>query len=159
MRDGSAKLICTQASAAGLDTVELRRRGIHFRVAPGRPRAAGRGKAAPSGATCRADRAWLAQISYADLQCACAWGLSSAGRAVALQASGHRFDPDRLHHAPSGTNLAMKTRDPRAQPAVRTVTVHFDIVNGFLKSMPWRYRASSSFCWGSSDITTKQEGT
>ena len=25
-------------------------------------------------------------------------GLSSAGRAVALQASGHRFDPDRLHH-------------------------------------------------------------
>lgn len=24
-------------------------------------------------------------------------GLSSAGRAVALQASGHRFDPDRLH--------------------------------------------------------------
>jgi hypothetical protein len=26
------------------------------------------------------------------------WGLSSAGRAVALQASGRRFDPDRLHH-------------------------------------------------------------
>ena len=26
-------------------------------------------------------------------------GLSSAGRAVALQASGHRFDPDRLHHS------------------------------------------------------------
>ena len=25
------------------------------------------------------------------------WGLSSAGRAVALQASGRRFDPDRLH--------------------------------------------------------------
>src|SRR3546814_11784709 len=25
-------------------------------------------------------------------------GVSSAGRAVALQASGHRFDPDRLHH-------------------------------------------------------------
>ena len=25
-------------------------------------------------------------------------GLSSAGRAVALQASGRRFDPDRLHH-------------------------------------------------------------
>ena len=25
------------------------------------------------------------------------WGLSSDGRAVALQASGHRFDPDRLH--------------------------------------------------------------
>ena len=28
-------------------------------------------------------------------------GLSSAGRAVALQASGRRFDPDRLHHRPS----------------------------------------------------------
>ena len=26
-------------------------------------------------------------------------GLSSAGRAVALQASGHRFDPDRLHQS------------------------------------------------------------
>src|SRR3546814_6847084 len=25
-------------------------------------------------------------------------GLSSAGRAPALQAGGHRFDPDRLHH-------------------------------------------------------------
>lgn len=25
------------------------------------------------------------------------WGLSSAGRAPALQAGGHRFDPDRLH--------------------------------------------------------------
>ena len=26
-------------------------------------------------------------------------GLSSAGRASALQAEGHRFDPDRLHHS------------------------------------------------------------
>ena len=26
------------------------------------------------------------------------WGLSSAGRAPALQAGGRRFDPDRLHH-------------------------------------------------------------
>ena len=26
------------------------------------------------------------------------WGRSSAGRAGALQASGRRFDPDRLHH-------------------------------------------------------------
>jgi hypothetical protein len=26
------------------------------------------------------------------------WGRSSAGRAPALQAGGHRFDPDRLHH-------------------------------------------------------------
>ena len=28
-----------------------------------------------------------------------AWGHSSAGRAVALQASGRRFDPDWLHHS------------------------------------------------------------
>ena len=27
-----------------------------------------------------------------------AWGFSSAGRAPALQAGGHRFDPDKLHH-------------------------------------------------------------
>ena len=26
------------------------------------------------------------------------WGYSSAGRAPALQAGGHRFDPDYLHH-------------------------------------------------------------
>ena len=25
------------------------------------------------------------------------WGVSSAGRASALQAEGHRFDPDTLH--------------------------------------------------------------
>ena len=30
------------------------------------------------------------------------WGLSSAGRASALQAEGHRFDPDRLHHSVPG---------------------------------------------------------
>jgi hypothetical protein len=29
----------------------------------------------------------------------CAWGFSSAGRAVALQASGRRFDPDKLHQS------------------------------------------------------------
>ena len=27
------------------------------------------------------------------------WGCSSAGRAPALQAGGHRFDPVHLHHA------------------------------------------------------------
>ena len=26
------------------------------------------------------------------------WGVSSAGRAPALHAGGHRFDPDTLHH-------------------------------------------------------------
>ena len=28
------------------------------------------------------------------------WGISSVGRAPALQAGGHRFDPVCLHHAP-----------------------------------------------------------
>ena len=43
-------------------------------------------------------------------------GLSSVGRAVALQASGRRFDPDRLHHfRPCGVEMVdifpeMKTR-------------------------------------------------
>jgi hypothetical protein len=35
--------------------------------------------------------------------CGLVGGLSSAGRAPALQAGGHRFDPDRLHHATSAT--------------------------------------------------------
>ena len=30
------------------------------------------------------------------------WGYSSAGRAVALQAKGHRFDPVYLHHFNAG---------------------------------------------------------
>ncbi len=34
------------------------------------------------------------------------WGRSSAGRAPALQAGGHRFDPDRLHQAGVSTRLA-----------------------------------------------------
>ena len=52
-----------------------------------------------------------------------------------MQASGHRFDPDRLHQV----FPEMKRNEIRSLAAVRTVTVHFDIVNGFLKSMPWRY--------------------
>ena len=34
------------------------------------------------------------------------WGLSSAGRASALQAEGHRFDPDRLHQMKVATEVA-----------------------------------------------------
>jgi hypothetical protein len=37
-------------------------------------------------------------------------GLSSAGRAPALQAGGHRFDPDRLHQ-PLSRNEDQKFRD------------------------------------------------
>jgi len=63
-------------------------------------------------------------------------GLSSAGRAPALQAGGHRFDPDRLHqfrmdrHTPE-----MKTTDPaRSNPGSGNCGICplFDIVNGFL---------------------------
>ena len=32
------------------------------------------------------------------------WGCSSAGRAPALQAGGHRFDPVHLHQGPKGSN-------------------------------------------------------
>lgn len=59
-------------------------------------------------------------------------GLSSAGRAPALQAGGHRFDPDRLHHFDTPE---MKTTYSGAD----TVRIgcagqdglFFDIVNGF----------------------------
>ena len=33
------------------------------------------------------------------------WGRSSVGRAPALQAGGHRFDPDRLHHVNQSTGI------------------------------------------------------
>jgi hypothetical protein len=38
------------------------------------------------------------------------WGRSSAGRAPALQAGGHRFDPDRLHHPRLSSNEAKRHR-------------------------------------------------
>ena len=57
-------------------------------------------------------------------------GLSSAGRAPALQAGGHRFDPDRLHH------VSIEDEDTpfcvglwSIQPA--GFARFFDIVNGF----------------------------
>ncbi len=57
-------------------------------------------------------------------------GLSSAGRAPALQAGGHRFDPDRLHQ-PSSPKV--KTSVSRAfwLADLDRVAVLFDIVNGF----------------------------
>ena len=72
-------------------------------------------------------------------------GLSSAGRAVALQASGHRFDPDRLHQASHGAPTkypGMKQRNCCALSAWHVAVYEpqsvFDIVNGFFKSMPYR---------------------
>ena len=36
------------------------------------------------------------------------WGVSSAGRAPALQAGGHRFDPGTLHHFKELTEVPVK---------------------------------------------------
>ena len=41
------------------------------------------------------DRATPYDAAYRNLD---KWGISSAGRAPALQAGGRRFDPDILHH-------------------------------------------------------------
>src|SRR5947209_1250101 len=43
-----------------------------------------------------AGRSWMMILALVGL--GPIWGRSSAGRAPALQAGGHRFDPDRLHH-------------------------------------------------------------
>ena len=63
-------------------------------------------------------------------------GLSSVGRAVALQASGHRFDPDRLHHFHSlSVEMVVKfSRDEDTSSASADlwgICPLFDIVNGF----------------------------
>ena len=83
-----------------------------------------------------------------------------------MQASGHRFDPDRLHHraddearsiAAAHVGQRLTTRLGRGGDTLTIFpgmkrngspqqcgdrgreTPRFDIVNGFLKSMPWRY--------------------
>ena len=38
------------------------------------------------------------------------WALSSAGRASALQAEGHRFEPYSAHHIPYGKKLPEKCK-------------------------------------------------
>ena len=65
-----------------------------------------------------------------------------------MQASGHRFDPDRLHHAFSDAKracdasiyLEMKRTEilvvDTGWDGVRAPLPIFDIVNGFFKSMP-----------------------
>ena len=72
------------------------------------PHAVSRGKAAPYGEHCRAGRArcWPARHGRVRKR---ARGLSSVGRAVALQASGQRFDPVRLHHLCSSSGCASVT--------------------------------------------------
>ena len=68
-------------------------------------------------------------------------GLSSAGRAPALQAGGHRFDPDRLHQASAlamfryrADNSYSRDEDTNfaGLPAIMAGFARFfDIVNGF----------------------------
>ena len=82
-----------------------------------------------------------------------------------MQASGHRFDPDRLHHRTIHHRTGVETSRQACLPAARCERMAlfeqvssfdedtssasadiwrcthllFDIVNGFLKSMPRRY--------------------
>ena len=39
------------------------------------------------------------------------WGYSSAGRAVALQAKGHRFDPVYLHQTKRGNYVTRRSNE------------------------------------------------
>jgi hypothetical protein len=54
------------------------------------------------------------------------WGCSSVGRAPALQAGGHRFDPVHLHHRPNDAkrrscrSCGSGALAPREQPGART---------------------------------------
>ena len=51
------------------------------------------------------------------------WGLSSAGRASALQAEGHRFDPDRLHHSSIRSASSLRTVCSSNRTRVTPVTL------------------------------------
>ena len=65
-------------------------------------------------------------------------GLSSVGRAPALQAGGQRFEPVRLHHSPTLVvedgviTPEMKIRVSRFGVNIEGFALFFDIVNGFL---------------------------
>ena len=47
------------------------------------------------------------------------WGCSSAGRAPALQAGGHRFDPDYLHHGIEGLERELTNKTLAIKPSGR----------------------------------------
>ena len=53
---------------------------------------------------------WFSVVKCEDI-----WGFSSAGRAPALQAGGHRFDPGNLHHESKDSSqkkaLSSRTKD------------------------------------------------
>ena len=51
--------------------------------------------------------------------CTITWGFSSDGRAPALQAGGHRFEPDNLHHISLFREAIMK-RKPTARKSDKT---------------------------------------
>ena len=80
-----------------------------------------------------------------------AGGLSSAGRAVALQASGHRFDPDRLHQAATqrcAGRPVTNSRDENTRSGFDRLAGSarvFDIVNGFLNRCRGAWQSISDF--------------
>ena len=71
-----------------------------------------------------------------------AWGRSSVGRAPALQAGGHRFDPVRLHHMPTATSsfgdCPCVGRKPSRDPALTARGLLF----GMVEMVLWRVRAA-----------------
>ena len=56
-----------------------------------------------------ADNTWL-ETTREDRWLPDLWGISSVGRAPALQAGGRRFDPDYLHHLSSYGPVAQLAR-------------------------------------------------
>ena len=54
------------------------------------------------------------------------WGCSSAGRAPALQAGGHRFDPGQLHHASTLLLVDDKHTDELIRPDAEVRFVLFE---------------------------------
>ena len=63
-----------------------------------------------------ADNTWL-ETTREDRWLPDLWGISSVGRAPALQAGGRRFDPDYLHHPTKAYAFAgtLENKNPRAK--------------------------------------------
>ena len=55
------------------------------------------------------------------------WGISSAGRATALQAVGQGFDPPMLHQIETGAGSLWRTRTFCLQPIIRSVLPYCEL--------------------------------
>ena len=78
------------------------------------------------------------------------WGLSSAGRASALQAEGHRFEPYRPHIQPEYGGIAQLARAHGSYPWCRWFKSSFR----YLKTSFW----TRFFCVQNSAISMKIQG-